>query len=69
MKVKKGDRVKIVANHSGHQFKIGTVVEIRSGDKGGLSAWEPNHKHMNHGHGGFWWIRENDFIPTKVTIL
>ena len=52
MKVKKGDLVKIVENHSGHHFAIGTVVEIRSTGKGNLSAWEPNHTHMNHGYGG-----------------
>ena len=38
MKIKKGDRVRIVENHSGHHFAIGAIVEIRSTGKGNLSA-------------------------------
>lgn len=69
MKVKKGDLVKIVKNHSGHRFAIGTVVEIRSVSKANLSAWEPDHTHMNHGYGGFWWINKEDIIPAKAKVV
>lgn len=69
MKVKKGDRVKIVENHSGHHFAIGTIVEIRSTGKCNLSAWEPDHIHMNHGFGGFWWISKNDIAPAKAKVI
>ena len=69
MKIKTGDRVKIVENHSGHQFAIGTIVEIRSVDNGIFSAWKPDHKHMNCGYGGFWWISEKDFVPVKVKVI
>lgn len=68
MRIKKGDRVKIVENHSGHHFAIGTIVEIRSTGKGNLSAWEPDHIHINHG-GGFWWISKNDIAPAKAKVI
>lgn len=69
MKIRKGDFVKIVENHSGHHFAIGTVVEIRSTGKRNLSAWEPDHTHMNHGYGGFWWINKRDIIPAKAKVV
>lgn len=69
MKIKTGDRVKIVENHSGHQFAIGAVVEIRSIERGVLSAWEPCHTNMNHGFGGFWWISKKDFVPVKAKVI
>ena len=69
MKVKKGDRVRIVENHSGHHFAIGTIVEIRSTGKGNLSAWEPDHIQMEHGFGGFWWISKNDIAPAKAKVI
>lgn len=62
MKVKNGDRVRIVENHSGHYFAIGTIVEIRSTGKGNLSAWEPDHIH-------FWWISKDDIVPVKAKVV
>lgn len=66
----KGQCVKIVANHAGHRFKLGEIVEIRTDASyhRGLSAYHLNHKGDLHGV-DYWWVNSYDIIPAKAVIL
>lgn len=70
MEFYKGQRVKIIANHAGHQFKMGEIVEIRTDASyfRGLSAYYLNHKGDLHGD-DYWWVNSHDIIPAKAVIL
>lgn len=64
-----GQKVKIVANESGHQFNIGDTVELRTIARGGISAWYPSQKNNVHGHYGWWWVSEKDIRPINAKVV
>ena len=64
-----GQKVKIVANEAGHQFKIGDIVELRTIARGGISAWYPKQKRDVHGRGGWWWVSESDIRPIGARVV
>lgn len=52
IKFKTGDYAKIVSNHSGHQFEIGTIVKLEKGD-GDYKAFANN---------DYWWVIDVDLM-------
>lgn len=50
MKFKTGDYAKIIANKSGHNFKIGTVVKLEAGTEDYKAFFD----------GNYWWVTDNE---------
>lgn len=61
---KKGDRVRIIANTSGHNFQIGSVVTIVGND-----AWPADQRKCKgldlDNKVNWWWVKESDMEPVN----
>lgn len=63
-KFKAGDKVKIVGNSSGHQFRFGEIVYILNV---GLTAYAAGRYRVDNSSRDWWYVKKDDIAPINST--